>query len=285
MTSQERARDELGWLIAELEFGGDRYQHPHDLAARLKARGHKISPLRLMDLVRADIQRSEQAGEPPRFHIGRTYGATGYMCLLPPTRPKNPAPPIVDTGEPACPQPHQKIAEATPFKKAIRPPSAREVERIRRQLLRLDPFQFEALVERVMTAMGVQDVRRTPNVGDMGVDVRGTLVIEELIHIHVAVQVKRYANNVARPDIQRLRGSLANHELGWFVTTAGFSENAIIEARENGRLPISLITGTQFVRLMLKYDIALPESPVPERGARRGTVRARRGRARMTRAR
>ncbi|GGM18416.1 restriction endonuclease [Deinococcus aerophilus] len=129
-----------------------------------------------------------------------------------------------------------------------------------KRLLKLSPTAFEGVVERLLVALGVQDVTRTPPTNDAGVDVRGVLVIEELLRVRVAVQVKRYVGNVSRPEIQKLRGSLSHGEVGWFFTTGGYSEGARVEARATDRQPISLISGLEVAELLIKYGVALDEA-------------------------
>lgn len=105
--------------------------------------------------------------------------------------------------------------------------------------------------------MGVQEVQRTPPSKDAGIDVRGVLVLENSIRIKIAVQVKRYTANVTSPDIQKLRGSLSQGEVGWFVSTSDYSSGAQAEAEAPGRQPISLLTGLKVAELLLKYHVTL----------------------------
>ncbi|WP_415790858.1 restriction endonuclease [Deinococcus saxicola] len=126
--------------------------------------------------------------------------------------------------------------------------------------MKLSPMAFENVVERLLVACGVHDVTRTPPTNDAGVDVRGVLVIEELMWVRVAVQVKRYSGNVSRPDIQKLRDSLSHGEVGWFFTTGGYSEGARVEAQAKDRQPISLISGLEVADLLIKYSVAIDDS-------------------------
>ena len=116
-----------------------------------------------------------------------------------------------------------------------------------------------SVVERVLVALGVHDVTRTPLTNDAGVDVRGVLVIEPLMRVRVAVQVKRYSGNLSWPDIQKLRGSLSHGEVDWFFTTGGYSEGAWVEAQAKDRQPISLISGLEVADLLIKYNVAFDD--------------------------
>ncbi|MBB6015189.1 restriction endonuclease [Deinococcus radiopugnans] len=126
--------------------------------------------------------------------------------------------------------------------------------------MKLSPMVSGGVIERLLVALGVHDVSRTPLTNDAGVDVCGVLVIEELMRVRVAVQVKRYSGHVSRPDIQKLRGSLSHGEVGWFFTTGGYSEGARMEAQAKDRLPISLISGLEVADLMIKDPVALDEA-------------------------
>jgi restriction endonuclease Mrr len=77
----------------------------------------------------------------------------------------------------------------------------------RRQLLAhlatISPADFEALIGQLLVALGFQDVLVTGRSGDGGIDVRGTLVVGEVIRTRMAVQVKRWKANVQAPSFSR----------------------------------------------------------------------------------
>ncbi|OPZ85972.1 MAG: Restriction endonuclease [bacterium ADurb.Bin429] len=131
---------------------------------------------------------------------------------------------------------------------------------IRQQLLAhlqmMDPTAFETLVGTVLLRIGFEDVVVTAKSGDGGVDVRGVLVAcGGLLRLRYAVQVKRWNANVQAPDIQHLRGSLAAEEHGLFLTTSDYSAGAITEAVAPGKTPIQLITGRQFLGILIEYGV------------------------------
>lgn len=124
----------------------------------------------------------------------------------------------------------------------------------------MDPTQFEELIgERLLPAIGFEDVEVTRRVGDGGIDVRGTLAVEESIRIRMAVQVKRWGpkNRVPAPVVQQVRGSLGAHEQGLIITTSGFSHGARKEADRRDRAPIALMEGEQLVALLAKHSIGV----------------------------
>jgi restriction system protein len=132
--------------------------------------------------------------------------------------------------------------------------------RVRNELLdqvqKMDPFEFEALAGEVLTALGF-DTSVTKPIGDGGVDVRGTLVVGDVIRTRMAVQVKRHRQNIQSPVIQQMRGSLGAHEQGLIITTSDFSAGARAEAERPDATPIALMNGEQFVKLMIEHDIGV----------------------------
>ena len=125
------------------------------------------------------------------------------------------------------------------------------------QLLTMDPAEFEALIVQLLVALGFDDVTMTPASGDGGVDVRGTLVVGDVIRTRMAVQVKRWKRNVQAPTVQQVRGSLGTHEQGLIVTTSDFGKGARAEAERSNAVPVALMHGEQLVRLLVENDIGV----------------------------
>ena len=119
----------------------------------------------------------------------------------------------------------------------------------------VDPGEFEELVAEVLIAVGFREVNVTNRYKDGGIDIRGVLVIGDVIRTKMAVQVKRWKNNVQSPTVQQIRGSLGAHEQGLIITTSDFSKGAIEEAERTDAAPIGLMDGTQLVNLMVEHGI------------------------------
>ena len=117
------------------------------------------------------------------------------------------------------------------------------------------PAAFEELVEALLTALGFEDVERTSLSKDGGIDVRGTLVVGDVVRIRMAVQAKRWSNNVSAPTVQQVRGSLGAHEQGLIITTSGFSKGAREEAARADASPVALMDGEQLVLLLIENEI------------------------------
>jgi len=125
------------------------------------------------------------------------------------------------------------------------------------RLMVLTPAQFEELVGQLLAEMGFESIEVTQFGGDGGIDVRGTLLISDVVRIKMAVQVKRWKGNIQRPTIQQVRGSLGAHEQGLIITTSDFSKGAIEEAIQYDKIPVALMNGEQLVTVMMEYGIGV----------------------------
>lgn len=98
--------------------------------------------------------------------------------------------------------------------------------------------------------------------GDGGVDVRGTLVVVDVVRITMAVQVKKWKlkNNIQVSVVQQVRGSLGAHEQGLLITTSDFSPAAIKESAQPDKTPIALMNGEQLVMLLMGHGIGVHRS-------------------------
>jgi restriction system protein len=125
------------------------------------------------------------------------------------------------------------------------------------QLRTMPPAEFEGLIGKLLVAIGFEDVTVTGWSGDGGIDVRGTLVVGDVIRIRMAVQVKRWKNNVQAPIVQQVRGSLGTHEQGLIITTSDYSPGARSEAERPTAVPVALMNGEQLVALLVEHDIGV----------------------------
>lgn len=129
------------------------------------------------------------------------------------------------------------------------------------RLFAMHPKDFEELIGKLLNAIGFQDVIVTKYSGDNGIDVRGTLVVGDVIRVNMAVQVKRWKDNVPAPIVQQVRGSLGPHDQGLIITTSDFSSGAVEEARRADRIPVALMNGDQLVALLVEYNIGVHRTP------------------------
>ncbi len=124
----------------------------------------------------------------------------------------------------------------------------------------MTPGEFEELISQLLLEMGFEAVEVTRLSGDGGIDVRGILVIGEVIRIKMAVQVKKWKSNIQAPIVQQVGGSLGVHEQGLIITSSDFSPGAIKEAAQPDKTPIALMNGEQLVLLLMEHDIGVHRS-------------------------
>ncbi len=144
------------------------------------------------------------------------------------------------------------------------------------QLMDRTPAQFEELVGQLLAEMGFESIEVTKRGGDGGIDVRGTMLVNDVVRIKMAVQAKRWEKNIQSPIVQQVRGSLGVHEQGLIITTSNFSSGAIEEATQQDKTPVGLMNGEQLVTLLMEYNIgvrrishdlfALDELPILKNG-------------------
>ena len=125
------------------------------------------------------------------------------------------------------------------------------------KLLRMPWDAFEDLVARLLSEMGFEIDESASKIGDGGIDVRGTLLIGDVIRTRMAVQVKRWKKNVPAPIVQQVRGSLEVHEQGLIITTSDFSKGAREEATKPNATPVALMNGEQLVVLLVENGVGV----------------------------
>lgn len=123
---------------------------------------------------------------------------------------------------------------------AAPPPASAEAGRIEeeartalaRALWALNPYEFQAFVAAVLRGLGYHVGRTSPKGPDGGTDI---LAFPDPLGAqvpHVRVQVKhRQSQKATRDELASLRGILLpEREIGLFVSSAGFTNEAILEA-------------------------------------------------------
>ncbi len=130
------------------------------------------------------------------------------------------------------------------------------------RLKQMDAYRFEELAATLLEKLGFEDVQVTSKSGDGGIDVIAHLVVAGVVRTRMAVQVKRYAKNVQRPEIQKVRGSLGVHDQGLIITTGGFSSGAREEANKPNAVVVSLMDGHLLVDQLIAHEIGVEKSPI-----------------------
>lgn len=134
-------------------------------------------------------------------------------------------------------------------------------------LKELSPAEFERLCQRILRESGFIEVTVTGKTGDGGIDGRGLIRIGGFLSFRVIFQCKRYKGNVSSQQIREFKGTMAGRaDKGLFITTGGFTRDAIEEATRDGSAPIDLVTGQELVQKMkeLKLGVTLRTEEVVE---------------------
>lgn len=180
-------------------------------------------------VILTEIDKRAKRGEPPRF-TRRGKGLVGLATWE-----------TKDQGLAALIEQHNRATR----------------RQLHARLHTMKPADFEALIGHLLTVLGFEAVAVTPLANDGGIDVRGTLVVGDVIRIRMAVQVKRWKRNVQVPVVQQVRGSLGAHEQGLIITTSDFSLGARTEAARGDATPVALMNGEQLVNLLIEHDIGV----------------------------
>ena len=121
------------------------------------------------------------------------------------------------------------------------------------------PKFFEQLVVDLLVAMGYggshQDAAQAiGKTSDGGID--GIISEDRLGLDKIYIQAKRWENTIGRPDIQQFKGALADQvaKKGVFITTSGFSKEAVESAKKSG---IVLIDGDKLTSLMIEFGLGV----------------------------
>lgn len=114
---------------------------------------------------------------------------------------------------------------------------------------------FEELIGELLARIGFEEIEVTSYSKDGGIDVRGTLLVGDVIRTRMAVQAKKWKHNVQSDAVQKLRGSLSVHEQGLIITTSDFSKKANEEASRPSATPVALMNGEQLVALLIEHQL------------------------------
>jgi restriction system protein len=214
------------------EFGNGEPMHYRDITKKalemgLLATKGKTPKDTMYAQIISEIKRYRARGEQPRF----IQHGKGYISLSRWTE-------------------HGLASQIEQHNKKVR-------QELRNRLFNMEWERFEDLIARLLAEMGFEDIEVTNPTRDGGIDVRGTLVVGDVIRTRMAIQVKKWKQNIQAPIIQQVRGSLGAHEQGLIITTSDFSAGARKEAARPDTIPVALMSGEQLVLLMVEYGIGV----------------------------
>lgn len=132
------------------------------------------------------------------------------------------------------------------------------------EVLQLTPDQFERLVVDLVVAMGyggtAEDAARVVGkTGDEGID--GIIKADRLGFDRIYIQAKKWApdRTIGRPEIHKFSGALVGKgaNKGLFITTSGFTREAVDFVEKAISQRISLVDGNQLTALMIEHNIGV----------------------------
>lgn len=126
------------------------------------------------------------------------------------------------------------------------------------KIRKVDPYFFEEIVGKLLSAMGYGDYEITSRSGDKGVD--GIVSQDKLGLDRIFFQAKRYeeGNSVTARDVRDFVGTLDLHGVnkGIFITTSRFPKDTH-EILKKTPKNIILIDGPKLAKLMIEYDVGV----------------------------
>jgi len=129
-------------------------------------------------------------------------------------------------------------------------------------LMNLHPQQFEVFAGKLLESVGFTDIEVTKYVGDGGIDGYGNLEMG-VVKVKAAFQVKRWQQNVPRPNVDQFRGAIqGKFDQGIFITTSDFSDEAKKVSSVPGAVPVVLINGDRVVHIMLDRGLGVRQEPL-----------------------
>jgi restriction system protein len=150
--------------------------------------------------------------------------------------------------------------ELLPLGEPADEPDAGEKIDLLSTLRSISPTGFEKVCRELLRESGFENVEVTGGSADGGIDGYGTLEINPFVSFRVLFQCKRYAkgNLVSRAQVGDFRNTmLGRAEKGIIITTSGFSNAAIQEARREGAPQVELVDGDKLVDMFQRVELGV----------------------------
>lgn len=129
------------------------------------------------------------------------------------------------------------------------------IERIKDKVLRLDWDDMELLAAGVLRSMGYK-TSMTRKGSDGGRDIIASPDGLGLESPRIVIEVKHRKGAMGAPALRSFIGGLRSTDSGLYVSTGGFTKEAMYEA-DRAVMPVKLLDLDQFVRLLVdNYDSA-----------------------------
>lgn len=129
------------------------------------------------------------------------------------------------------------------------------IERIKDRVLQLEWDNVELLAAGVLRSMGYK-TSMTRRGSDGGRDIIASPDGLGLESPRIVVEVKHRKGSISAPLLRSFIGGLRNTDSGLYISTGGFTKDALIEA-DRAIMPVKLLNLDQFVHLLVdNYDSA-----------------------------
>ena len=130
-------------------------------------------------------------------------------------------------------------------------------------IVKMDPSDFEALVLKLLAALGYgggnfQSMQGVPRGPDGGID--GRINEDQLGLDQIYIQAKRYTeNSIGRPTVQSFIGAMTGGgcRKGVFVTSSTFTAEAKSYANDLRDMKLVLIDGKKLAELMIQNEVGV----------------------------
>ena len=147
---------------------------------------------------------------------------------------------------------------------AISQMNASLVDELKAEIARIQFYDFERLVVRLLIKMGYGTLQLNKNAvtqrsNDEGID--GIVTADKFGFDSVYIQAKHWKPDatVSRPEVQKFLGALVSKgaSKGLFITTSSFTKGAIECAKSVKPQKVVLVDGEQLANLMIEYNLGV----------------------------
>jgi restriction system protein len=122
----------------------------------------------------------------------------------------------------------------------------------------MEASAFERLARLLLLRLGFSHVEVAGRSGDGGIDLIGTVRINNVLSFRVLAQCKRYKETVGPGDIRNFRGAMQGRtDKGIFITSGRFTREARNEASRDGVPAIDLIDGESLAKLLKDLNMGV----------------------------
>jgi restriction system protein len=131
---------------------------------------------------------------------------------------------------------------------------------IENHLANMSPYDFQNLVAGLLRGMGYHIAWVSPPGPDKGIDIIAHLDALGITGPRIKVQVKRRPGERTAVDgVRSFMATLADGDIGLFVSTGGFSKDAHDEARRQEKRRITLVDLDRLFGLWVEHYNRIPE--------------------------